>query len=51
MTPPTLYGDGVHDDAPALQALIDAGKALPSGVFRLSRALVIPPRPPQDAAA
>jgi len=48
--PMKIWGDGMHDDTAALQALIDAQAAtgrsvyqFPAGVFRLTAPLRVPP--------
>jgi hypothetical protein len=40
---PRLYGDGIHDDTAALQAILDSGPGavLPSGRYLLSKPLVV----------
>jgi hypothetical protein len=40
---PKLYGDGVHDDTEALQALFDAGASgrLVDGCYRITRPIVV----------
>lgn len=39
--PPTLWGDGLHDDTVALQALIDGHEVMHNGRIRQSRGGII----------
>jgi hypothetical protein len=38
---PKLWGDGIHDDTAALQAIIDAGLPFPPGTYLTSNELVV----------
>ncbi len=39
---PRLWGDGIHDDAPAIQAMIDAGGSdLPPGTYAVGSTIVV----------
>lgn len=39
-----LWGDGIHDDTEALQALVNGGTQIPSGRYLISNTLVLPER-------
>jgi len=44
--PPALVGDGVADQSPAIQAMLNAGPGtyiIPNGVFRCDSTIIVPP--------
>src|SRR5258708_331213 len=41
MPMPILWGDGIHDDTAALQALLDRVGSIDGGIFRISDQLII----------
>jgi hypothetical protein len=45
---PTIYGDGIHDDTAAIQAMLDRGGTilLAGGSYRLTNTLTFSPRTP-----